>query len=40
LQDREFFSAIRENRQPNASIHDVMLCYRVLAQLEEQLEES
>jgi 2-hydroxy-4-carboxymuconate semialdehyde hemiacetal dehydrogenase len=40
LQDREFFSAIRENRQPNASIHDVMPCYRVLAQLEEQLEES
>ena len=35
---REFFAAIRENREPNASVHDVMPCYRTLAQLEKQIE--
>ncbi len=37
LQDREFVAAIREGREPNASIAQVMPCYRVLAELEEQL---
>jgi 2-hydroxy-4-carboxymuconate semialdehyde hemiacetal dehydrogenase len=38
LQDREFFAAIREGRQPNASVENVMPCYQVLGQLERQLE--
>jgi 2-hydroxy-4-carboxymuconate semialdehyde hemiacetal dehydrogenase len=37
LQDREFISAIREGREPNSSIRQVIDCYRVLGQLEEQL---
>ena len=37
LQDREFFDAIREGRQPNASVADVLPCYGVLDQLEQQL---
>ena len=37
LQDREFFAAIREGRQPNASIADVLPCYRVLDRIERQL---
>jgi len=37
LQDREFIAAIREKRQPNASIAQVLPCYRVLHQLEQQL---
>jgi 2-hydroxy-4-carboxymuconate semialdehyde hemiacetal dehydrogenase len=39
LQDREFFAAIREGREPNASVAQVMPCYRVLNQLERQLAE-
>ncbi|WP_230969456.1 Gfo/Idh/MocA family oxidoreductase [Nitrogeniibacter aestuarii] len=38
LQDREFFAAIREGRQPNASVASVLPCYRVLHDLEQQLE--
>ncbi|WP_327417337.1 Gfo/Idh/MocA family oxidoreductase [Streptomyces sp. NBC_01233] len=38
LQDREFVAAIREGREPNASIAQVMPCYRTLAALEEQLD--
>lgn len=38
LQDREFVAAIREGREPNASIAQVMPCYRILAALEEQLD--
>lgn len=38
LQDREFVSAIREGREPNASVAQVLPCYRVLDQLERQLE--
>ena len=30
LQDREFFAAIREGREPNSSVADVLPCYRVL----------
>lgn len=37
LQDREFFAAIREGREPNASVAQVLPCYRVLGQLEQQL---
>ncbi len=37
LQDREFFSAIREAREPNASVAQVMPCYQVLHDLEQQL---
>jgi len=37
LQDREFVAAIREGREPNASVAQVMPCYRVLGALEEQL---
>ena len=38
LQDREFFAAIREGREPNASVAQVLPCYEVLHQLEEQLQ--
>ena len=38
LQDREFFAAIREGREPNASVAQVLPCYRVLHQLEQQLQ--
>jgi len=38
LQDREFFAAIREGREPNASVAKVLPCYRVLHKLERQLE--
>jgi 2-hydroxy-4-carboxymuconate semialdehyde hemiacetal dehydrogenase len=34
LQDREFIAAIREGRQPNSSVADVLACYEVLHQLE------
>jgi len=37
LQDREFFSAIREGREPNASVAQVLPCYQVLHNLEWQL---
>jgi len=37
LQDREFFAAIREGREPNASIAQVLPCYQVLHGLEQQL---
>jgi 2-hydroxy-4-carboxymuconate semialdehyde hemiacetal dehydrogenase len=37
LQDREFFTAIREGREPNASVAQVLPCYRVLDSLEKQL---
>ncbi|MDN4572198.1 oxidoreductase [Pandoraea cepalis] len=36
-QDREFFAAIRERREPNASVASVLPCYRVLQQLAQQL---
>ena len=38
LQDREFFAAIREGREPNASVAQVLPCYDVLHQLEQQLD--
>ncbi|MFK7958683.1 MAG: Gfo/Idh/MocA family oxidoreductase [Lysobacterales bacterium] len=36
LQDREFISAIREGREPNSSVAQVLDCYRVLHDLEQQ----
>ena len=38
LQDREFFAAIREGRQPNSSVASVLACYQVLHGLEQQLQ--
>jgi 2-hydroxy-4-carboxymuconate semialdehyde hemiacetal dehydrogenase len=40
LQDREFIAAIREGREPNSSVDQVMPCYRVLDQLDKQLAKS
>ena len=40
LQDREFVAAIREGREPNASVAQVMPCYRILDALEKQLAGS
>ena len=40
LQDREFFAAIREGREPNASVGQVLACYQTLHQLEQQLNAS
>ena len=36
LQDREFFAAIGEGREPNASVAQVLPCYKVLHDLEQQ----
>ena len=38
LQDREFIAAIRDGRQPNASVASVLPCYKVLDQLQQQLD--
>lgn len=37
LQDREFFAAIREGREPNASARQVLPCYEILHDLDRQL---
>ncbi|HSI53803.1 MAG: Gfo/Idh/MocA family oxidoreductase [Ramlibacter sp.] len=37
LQDREFFAAIRDKREPNSSVAQVLPCYEVLHLLEQQL---
>jgi 2-hydroxy-4-carboxymuconate semialdehyde hemiacetal dehydrogenase len=37
LQDREFVSAIREGREPNSSVREVLPCYRVLGELDAEL---
>lgn len=37
LQDREFFAAIREGREPNSSVASVLPCYETMHQLEQQL---
>jgi 2-hydroxy-4-carboxymuconate semialdehyde hemiacetal dehydrogenase len=36
LQDREFFAAIRERREPNSSVAQVLPCYRTLHRMEQQ----
>ena len=38
LQGREFFAAIADGREPNASVAKVLPCYRVLHGLEQQLQ--
>jgi 2-hydroxy-4-carboxymuconate semialdehyde hemiacetal dehydrogenase len=40
LQDREFFSAIRENREPNSSLAQCLPAMRTLGRLERQLESA
>lgn len=40
LQDREFFAAIKEGREPNASVAQVLPCYQVLHRLEQQLDAA
>ena len=40
LQDREFFTAIKEGREPNASVAQVLPCYRTLDQLEQSLSKG
>ena len=40
LQDREFLAAIRAGREPNASVAQVLPCYRVLGALERQLAQA
>ena len=40
LQDREFFAAIRERREPNSSVQQVLPCYRTLHALEQQLKAA
>lgn len=37
LQDREFFAAIAQGREPNASVAQVLPCYQTLHQLEQTL---
>ena len=38
LQDREFLASIKEGRQPNSSVASVLGCYKVLHDLEQQLQ--
>ncbi len=40
LQDREFFAAIKEGREPNASVHQALAAMQVLDQLEQCLEKA
>lgn len=40
LQDREFIAAIREGREPNSSVAQVLDCYRVIGELAVSLEQQ
>jgi 2-hydroxy-4-carboxymuconate semialdehyde hemiacetal dehydrogenase len=40
LQDREFIAAIKEAREPNASVHQALAAMQVLDQLEQCLEKA
>jgi 2-hydroxy-4-carboxymuconate semialdehyde hemiacetal dehydrogenase len=40
LQDREFFSAIQDGREPNASVQQVLPCMRTLDALEKDLRKG
>jgi 2-hydroxy-4-carboxymuconate semialdehyde hemiacetal dehydrogenase len=40
LQDREFVAAIREGREPNSSVEQVLDCYRVIGELAADLERQ
>ena len=37
LQDREFISAIQEKREPNSSVAQVLSCYKLMHNLEQQM---
>ena len=39
LQDREFIAAIKEKREPNASVQQALAAMKVLDLLEQQLEK-
>ena len=40
LQDREFIEAIKQAKEPNAGVAQVLDCYRVLHQLDQQLQQQ
>ena len=40
LEDREFIAAIREGREPNSSVHQVLPCMQVLHELELMLNKA
>jgi 2-hydroxy-4-carboxymuconate semialdehyde hemiacetal dehydrogenase len=40
LQDREFFAAIQEKREPNASVQQTISAMRVLDRLEQMLKSG
>ena len=40
LQDREFFAAIAQGREPNSSVRQVLNTYRVMGELEQQLQAA
>jgi 2-hydroxy-4-carboxymuconate semialdehyde hemiacetal dehydrogenase len=40
LQDRELIAALREGREPNASVQQVLPCYRVLNELDRALSQA
>lgn len=40
LQDREFVAAIRERREPNGSVAQLLDCYRVIGELAASLERQ
>lgn len=40
LQDREFFAAIKEGREPNSSVAKVLPCYKILHDLEQSLNRN
>jgi len=40
LQDREFFSAIRQQREPNASVAQCLPAMQTLAKLDSCLQKS
>ena len=40
LQDREFIAAIREKREPNASVQQVLPAMRTLGKLQDVLESA
>ena len=40
LQDREFIAAIREKREPNSSVQQVLPAMRTLGKLEDMLKAA
>jgi 2-hydroxy-4-carboxymuconate semialdehyde hemiacetal dehydrogenase len=38
LEDREFIAAIKEKREPNGSLAEVLPCMRVLGKLEKMID--